>query len=59
MPSEVKHPRLSVKRLAFSVNPLAALRLAPKEDFTLNAKCRALNYFIRRGWRASITDNRA
>jgi hypothetical protein len=32
------NPRLSVKRLAFSVGLVAALRFAPKEDFTLNAQ---------------------
>jgi hypothetical protein len=35
----------------------AALRLAPKEDFTPNAKRRALNCFIRRGWCVSAMDN--
>jgi len=34
----MKHQRLSVVRLALSVSPIAAWRLAPKEDFTPNAQ---------------------
>jgi hypothetical protein len=30
--------KLSVKRLASSVSPIAALRFVPKEGFSLNAK---------------------
>jgi hypothetical protein len=44
--------------LAFGVSSIAALRLAPKEDFTLNAKRSTQNCFMRRGWRVRVMDNR-
>jgi hypothetical protein len=54
---EVKHPKLSARRLAPCVSPIAALRLAPKEDFSLNAKRSTQNCFMRRRWRVSVMDN--
>jgi hypothetical protein len=53
----ILHPRLSIVRLALCVSSIAALRLAPKEDFTPNAKRSMQNYFMRRGWRVSVMDN--
>jgi len=45
----MKQQKLSVVRLALSVRPIAALRLAPKEDFTLNAGRLTQNCFMRHG----------
>jgi hypothetical protein len=46
----MKLERLSVERLALSVGRVAATCLAPKEDFTLNAK----PFHLQRGWRTSV-----
>jgi hypothetical protein len=50
--------QLPLLGLTFSVSPIAALRLAPKEDFTLNAKPSTLNCFMRRGWNAALGSTR-
>jgi len=53
----MKHQKLSARRLALSVSPIAALHFTPKEDFTPNAKRLTQNCFMRRGWRVSAMDN--
>jgi hypothetical protein len=47
----------SVLRLAFRVGFFTALRLAPKEDFTLNAKRETQNVFMRHGSRKARWSN--